>query len=57
MRKPPLSALRAFESAARLGGIRKASRELMIDHAVVSRHVRDLQAELGVELLKLSNEC
>jgi LysR family transcriptional regulator, glycine cleavage system transcriptional activator len=55
LRKPPLSALRAFESAARLGGIRKASRELMIDHAVISRHVRDLQAELGVELVKLSS--
>jgi LysR family transcriptional regulator, glycine cleavage system transcriptional activator len=55
LRKPPLSALRAFESAARLGGIRKASRELMIDHAVISRHVRDLQAELGVELVKPSS--
>jgi LysR family transcriptional regulator, glycine cleavage system transcriptional activator len=55
LRKPQLAALRAFEAAARLGGMRKAARELMIDHAVVSRHIRDLQAELQVELLKATS--
>ena len=52
MRKPSLSALRAFEATARLGSLRKAGLELEIDHAIVSRHVRDVQNELGVKLLE-----
>jgi LysR family transcriptional regulator, glycine cleavage system transcriptional activator len=48
---PPFAALRAFEAVGRLGGVRKASRELGIDHAVVSRHVRTLEAWLGRSLL------
>src|SRR3546814_4888401 len=34
----------------RLGGIRRAAKELMIDHAVVSRHVRALEAWTGAKL-------
>lgn len=48
---PPLAALRAFEAVGRLGGIRRAARELTIDHAVVSRHVRSLEGWVGVPLI------
>lgn len=48
---PPMAALRAFEAVARLGGIRRAARELTIDHAVVSRHIRSLETWVGVPLL------
>lgn len=52
---PPLAALRAFEAVGRLGGIRRAAKELMIDHAVVSRHVRSLEASMGVPLIVRSS--
>lgn len=48
---PPLAALRAFDAVARLGGIRKASKELGTDHAVVSRHIRALEGWVGTALL------
>jgi LysR family transcriptional regulator, glycine cleavage system transcriptional activator len=48
---PPLAALRAFEAVGRLGGIRKAARELGTDHAVVSRHIRALEAWVNTALL------
>jgi LysR family glycine cleavage system transcriptional activator len=48
---PPLAALRAFDAVGRLGGIRKAGKELGTDHAVVSRHVRALEAWVGQALL------
>ena len=48
---PPLAALRAFEAVGRLGGIRRASKELKTDHGAVSRHVRALETWLGVKLL------
>lgn len=48
---PPLAALRAFEAVGRLGGIRKAARELDIDHTVVSRHLRALESLLSVSLV------
>jgi DNA-binding transcriptional LysR family regulator len=48
---PPLAALRAFEAVGRLGGIRRAAKELMIDHAVVSRHIRSLETWVGVQLV------
>lgn len=48
---PPLIALRAFEAVARLGSVRKAARELGVDHTAVSRHVRNLEDRLGVRLL------
>lgn len=49
---PPLAALRAFEAAGRLGGIRKAAKELSIDHTVVSRHLRTLETWLGTPLMQ-----
>jgi len=39
---PPFAALRAFEAVGREGGIRKAAASLGIDHAVISRHIRQL---------------
>lgn len=51
-RLPALAALRAFEASARLGSHRKAAAELHLDHTVVSKHVRKLEADLGVRLLE-----
>lgn len=48
---PPFAPLRAFEAVGRLRGIRKAAETLMVDHAIVSRHVRALEAWTGVTLL------
>lgn len=48
---PPLIMLRAFEAAARLGTMRSAAADLGISHTVVSRHISNLQAWLGVKLL------
>ncbi|GCE82099.1 LysR substrate-binding domain-containing protein [Komagataeibacter diospyri] len=47
---PPLAALNAFVAYARTGGIRRAAVALGVDHAVVSRHLRDLENTLGVAL-------
>lgn len=51
---PPFASLRAFEAVGRVGGIRKAAVELRVDHAVVSRHLRALEAWLGVSLFDRS---
>ncbi len=51
---PPFAALRAFDAVARLGGIRKAATMLGVDHTVVSRHVRTLEAWVGISLLTRS---
>lgn len=48
---PPLAALRAFEAVGRLRGIRRAAKELSVDHGVVSRHIRSLEAWVGVQLV------
>ena len=48
---PPFSALKAFEAVGRLGGIRRAAKDLGVSHAIVSRHVRGLEERLGVTLL------
>ncbi|BFN26100.1 MAG: LysR family transcriptional regulator [Gammaproteobacteria bacterium HGW-Gammaproteobacteria-9] len=47
---PPLNALRAFESAARLGSVSEAARELHVTHGAVSRQVRQLEEQLGITL-------
>ncbi len=51
-RLPPLVALKAFEAVVRLGGMRKAAAELGVDHTAVGRHVRNLEAVLGLRLLE-----
>ncbi len=49
---PNLNAVRAFDAAARHGSFAQAADELGVSHAAVSRHVRNLEAELGVELFE-----
>jgi LysR family transcriptional regulator, glycine cleavage system transcriptional activator len=52
-RKPlPLTALRAFEAAARLGRMIAAADELAVTHGAVSRQVRQLEDYLGRELFE-----
>ena len=48
----PLNRLRAFEASARLGSISRAGDELAVTAGAVSRHIRVLEAELGVSLLE-----
>jgi len=47
---PPLSALRAFESAARYCSFTKAADELCVTQSAVSRQIRYLEDRLGVVL-------
>ncbi len=50
-RIPPLPALRAFESVARLGSLRLAAEELHVTHGAVSHQIKFLQQALGMELV------
>lgn len=52
MRLPNLNALRAFEAAARHGGFVGAADELHVTRAAISRHIRLLEADLGVALFQ-----
>jgi len=49
---PPFEALRAFDAVARLGGVRKAAQSLCRDHAVISRHLRSIEAWTGATLIE-----
>lgn len=49
---PPFESLRAFDAVARLGGVRKAAQTLCRDHAVVSRHLRAIEAWTGAALFE-----
>lgn len=51
---PPLVSLRVFETIARNGSIRQAARNLGLDHAGVSRHLKELEAWAGVPLMDRS---
>ena len=51
-RLPSLNALRAFEAAARHNSFTGAAAELHVSHAAISRHVRGLEARLGVTLFR-----
>ncbi|HEX6015213.1 MAG TPA: LysR family transcriptional regulator, partial [Geminicoccaceae bacterium] len=46
-RLPSLSALRAFEAAARHLSFRRAGDELCVTHSAVSHQVKELERELG----------
>lgn len=50
-----LNALRAFEVAARLGSVRKAAEELHVSSGAVSRHIKNLEDEFGIELFERGN--
>jgi len=51
-RLPPIHALAAFESAARLGGFAAAATELCITPSAVSHRIRQLEARLGEQLFE-----
>src|SRR5690348_8399241 len=51
-RLPPLSALRAFEAAARLGSFSRAAEEISVTHSAVSHQVRALERALGTPLFQ-----
>jgi LysR family glycine cleavage system transcriptional activator len=53
----PLNALRVFEAAARSGSFLQASRDLSITPAAVSRHIKRLEADLGVRLFERFNRA
>lgn len=50
-----LNAIRAFEVAARLGSVRKAAEDLHVTSGAVSRHIRNLEDELGIALFERGN--
>lgn len=52
MRDLPLNALRAFAAVYETGGVRPAARSLQVAHSSVSRHVRELEAWIGVPLIQ-----
>ncbi|RXT59789.1 LysR family transcriptional regulator [Pseudomonas syringae] len=47
---PPLNALRAFESTARLGSVSQAAEQLNVTHGAVSRQLKVLEEHLGTSL-------
>lgn len=49
---PPLNALRAFESAARLESFSAAAGELFVTHGAVSKQIKQLEEWLGVKLFE-----
>lgn len=51
-RLPNLNAVRAFDAAARHQSFSRAADELAVTHAAVSRHVKNLEADLGVKLFE-----
>jgi LysR family transcriptional regulator, glycine cleavage system transcriptional activator len=49
-RLPSLNAMRAFEAAGRHVCFNLAAAELNVSHAAISRHIRELEADLGTKL-------
>lgn len=49
-RLPPLSALKAFEAAARHGSFKRAADELAVSPTAISHQIRALEAYMGVSL-------
>jgi DNA-binding transcriptional LysR family regulator len=54
--KLPLTALRGFESAARLGSFKAAAQELNVSPAAISHQVKTLEAFLGARLFERSSQ-
>jgi LysR family glycine cleavage system transcriptional activator len=54
---PPLSALRAFEAAARLQSFSKAADELSVTPAAISHQIHALEEDLGVSLFNRRNRA
>lgn len=57
IRLPPLSALRAFEAAARLQSFSKAAAELNVTPAAISHQIAALEQDLGVGLFNRRNRA
>ena len=53
---PPLPALRAFESTARLGSVTRAAEELHLTHSAISHQLRALEDLIGVALFSRENK-
>ena len=51
-RLPDLSALQAFEAAARHGSFTRAAVELNLTQSAVSRQIKDLEGQLGIALFE-----
>lgn len=51
---PPLAALRAFETTARLGGLARAAPALNVSTSAVSHQIKGLEESLSVRLLERS---
>jgi LysR family glycine cleavage system transcriptional activator len=49
---PPLTALRAFEAAARHGNFVKAAAELGVTAGAISQHIKGLEERLGITLFR-----
>lgn len=56
MKTLPLNALRAFAQIYKDGGIRAAARALDVSHSAVSRHLRELEAWIGTDLIDRDRE-
>ncbi|MGH7085966.1 MAG: LysR family transcriptional regulator, partial [Acetobacteraceae bacterium] len=56
-RLPPLSALRAFEAAARHLSFSEAALELNVTPAAISHQIHALEADLGVALFHRRNRA
>lgn len=56
-RLPPLSALRAFETAARHLNFSRAAEELYITHSAVSHQIKTLEGHLEVKLFRRSGRA
>lgn len=54
-RLPPMTALRPFEAAVRLGGFTRAAEELHLTQAAVSHQIRNLEQDLGCALFERRN--
>src|SRR6201982_3405215 len=52
---PPLSALRAFEAAARLRSFSQAAAELNVTPAAISHQIHALEEDLGIRLFQRRN--
>ncbi len=56
-RLPPLTALRAFEAAARRMSFAKAAEELSVTPAALSYQIKQLEEHLGVQLFRRMNRA
>ncbi len=56
MRLPSLNSLRAFEVVSRSLNLREAADELSVTKAAVSQQIKQLEADLGIDLVRKTNK-